>query len=212
MAPFLLVCGWRAWPRPTVRRGLAVGAALFAALVLPFVVWGPADFFDDIYRFNAGLSRDSYPLGGTPGFGFAMLAAVLRWAPDPAAYYDLTPYLLLTALPLTALLLARLLHRPTVAQAMLAAFLVSFWVFFFSRVFNNNYFGVLAFLLQMGALAAAEETLLPAAAPAPPALAELDDLLARMQTPKARQGMVDAFNATPARLGKAAVAAAKKRG
>jgi hypothetical protein len=162
VAPFLLVCAWRTWPRPTLRRGLVLGALLFAALVLPFLVWGPADFVDDVYRFNAGLSRDSYPLGGTPGFGFAMLAAVLRWAPDRAAYYDLTPYLLLTALPLTALLLVRLARRPAVAQAMLAAFLVSFWVYFFSRVFNNNYFGVLAFLLQMGALAAAEQTLLPA--------------------------------------------------
>jgi antitoxin Phd len=42
--------------------------------------------------------------------------------------------------------------------------------------------------------------------------AEFDELLARMQTSTARQGMADAFNATPARLGRAAVAAAKKRG
>ncbi len=42
--------------------------------------------------------------------------------------------------------------------------------------------------------------------------AEFDELLARMQTPAARKGMADAFNASPARLGKAAVAAAKKRG
>ena len=42
--------------------------------------------------------------------------------------------------------------------------------------------------------------------------AEFDDLLARLQTPGARKGMADAFSATPDRLGKAAVAAAKKRG
>lgn len=41
--------------------------------------------------------------------------------------------------------------------------------------------------------------------------AEFDERLARMQTPRARKGMADAFAATPARLGKAAVAAAKKR-
>jgi|SRR5580693_473005 antitoxin Phd len=41
---------------------------------------------------------------------------------------------------------------------------------------------------------------------------EFDGLLARMQTPAARKAMGDAFNATPARLGRAAVAAAKKRG
>lgn len=42
--------------------------------------------------------------------------------------------------------------------------------------------------------------------------AEFDESLARMQTPRARKGMAEAFAATPARLGKAAVAAAKKRG
>jgi antitoxin Phd len=42
--------------------------------------------------------------------------------------------------------------------------------------------------------------------------AEFDELLARMQTPRARKGMANAFAATPARLGKAAVTAAKKRG
>lgn len=41
---------------------------------------------------------------------------------------------------------------------------------------------------------------------------EFDALLARMQTPKARKGMKKAFEATPVRMGEAAVAAARKRG
>ena len=41
---------------------------------------------------------------------------------------------------------------------------------------------------------------------------EFDELLARMQTPKARAGMKAAFNASPKELGKAAVAAARPRG
>lgn len=40
---------------------------------------------------------------------------------------------------------------------------------------------------------------------------EFDGLLARMQTPAARAGMDSAFNATPKELGKAALAAARKR-
>lgn len=42
--------------------------------------------------------------------------------------------------------------------------------------------------------------------------AEFDALLARMQTPRARAGMKAAFAASPRELGKAAVAAARKRG
>jgi prevent-host-death family protein len=41
---------------------------------------------------------------------------------------------------------------------------------------------------------------------------EFDRLLARMQTPAARAGMNAAFHATPKELGKAAAAAARKRG
>ena len=41
---------------------------------------------------------------------------------------------------------------------------------------------------------------------------EFDALLARMQTPEARRGMKVAFEASPKRLGKAAVAAARTRG
>lgn len=41
--------------------------------------------------------------------------------------------------------------------------------------------------------------------------AEFDGLLARMQSPKARKGAEDAFNASPAQLGRAAVKAARAR-
>jgi antitoxin Phd len=41
---------------------------------------------------------------------------------------------------------------------------------------------------------------------------EFDALLAKMQTPEARRGMKAAFDATPARMGEAAVKAARKRG
>ena len=59
------------------------------------------------------------------------------------------------------------------------------------------------------------EALVKASAPQLDELdAQFDDLLARMQTPKARKGMMDAFNASPAALGNAAVKAktsAKKK-
>ena len=40
--------------------------------------------------------------------------------------------------------------------------------------------------------------------------AEFDDLLDRMQTPKAKKGMESAFHASPAKLGRAAIRAARK--
>ncbi len=41
--------------------------------------------------------------------------------------------------------------------------------------------------------------------------AQFDGLLARMQSPRARRGMAAAFDASPARLGRAAVKAAARR-
>lgn len=41
--------------------------------------------------------------------------------------------------------------------------------------------------------------------------AQFDGLLARMQSPRARKGMAAAFDASPARLGRAAVKAAARR-
>jgi prevent-host-death family protein len=41
---------------------------------------------------------------------------------------------------------------------------------------------------------------------------EFDELLARMQTPRARSAMKRAYKSSPGRLGKAAVSAARKRG
>jgi prevent-host-death family protein len=41
---------------------------------------------------------------------------------------------------------------------------------------------------------------------------EFDELLARMQTPRARSAMKRAYEASPAQLGKTAVSAARKRG
>lgn len=41
---------------------------------------------------------------------------------------------------------------------------------------------------------------------------EFDSLLARMQTPRAHKGMKRAFDSTPGELGKAAIAASRRRG
>jgi antitoxin Phd len=52
----------------------------------------------------------------------------------------------------------------------------------------------------------------PAESPLDRLSADFDALLARMQTPRARSGMKAAFGASSRELGRAAVAAARKRG
>lgn len=64
---------------------------------------------------------------------------------------------------------------------------------------------VLLSMEEYGALSGATQTRLDALN------GEFDASLARLQTPKARAGMKAAFGASPGQLGKAAVAAARKR-
>ena len=78
-APFLLahlagVGGWRdmvAAPRRWLVP-LAVVAGAFLVVVLPVAALDFRAFWGDIVVYNVGLpGGDNYPLGGTPGFGFA---------------------------------------------------------------------------------------------------------------------------------------------
>lgn len=65
---------------------------------------------------------------------------------------------------------------------------------------------VLVSVDEFNALARATENRLNALS------SQFDALLSRMQTPKARAGMKAAFDASPEQLGRAALAAARKRG
>jgi hypothetical protein len=159
VAPFLIVYAWRHWPRRELARGLAWGAGWFALLVLPFVLWSPRDFVADVFLFNAGLTAQPYPLGGTPGFGFAMLAAALGWTEDRMQYLPLLPWVLATAGVLCVLLLFKLSRVPRRESVFLYSLVVTAWVFFFSRVFHTNYFGFLTFLAIMGVLLAVDRAL-----------------------------------------------------
>lgn len=152
-APFFLVYAAVAAPRRAFVRALAAGGGAAAALLAPFLLWSPGDFVADTLLFNAGLTAAPYPLGGTPGYGFAMLPALWGWVEDRFAYFPLFPFVLLAAGPLYWVLLRRLGRRPEAGKVLTYAFVCSFAVFFFSRVFHTNYLGYLGFLLGMGCLA-----------------------------------------------------------
>ncbi|HSD65589.1 MAG TPA: glycosyltransferase family 87 protein, partial [Vicinamibacteria bacterium] len=114
-APFLLVAvsgarsfrdlgGAPAWRR--VLPSLAAAGAVFLAVVLPVAALDFRAFWGDIVVYNVGLpGGDNYPLGGTPGFGFANF---LIYAGRVASLKDYFPfsvfYLLLVPL---GVLLAR---------------------------------------------------------------------------------------------------------
>jgi hypothetical protein len=161
-APFLLVAlsGARtfrdlsraaAWRR--LLPPLAAAAAVFLAVVVPIAALDLRAFWGDIFVYNVGLpGGDNYPLGGTPGFGFANF---LIYFGRVASLRDYFPFSVFYALlvPLALLLLRAQLRdgEPEWALATGSAALLA--SLYFSRVVHPNYLVPAAVLLPVAVLA-----------------------------------------------------------
>jgi hypothetical protein len=161
-APFLLLAlsGAASFPELVRRetwerlaRPLLAAALVFGAVVLPVAALDFRAFYGDIVAYNVGLpGADNYPLGGTPGFGFAnfliyfgRVASLRDYVPFGAFYLLLVPLGLLLA------------HRQVRARAPEAALVLGTVALlaslYFSRVVHPNYLISAAVLLPVGLLA-----------------------------------------------------------
>jgi len=173
-APFLLahLSGARTlrelFARPALARmvrPLAAAALVMAAVVVPVAALDPRAFRADIIAYNMGLpGGDSYPLGGTPGFGFANFLIVGRAV---SSLRDPFPFGIFYALlvPLCVLLLRLVLREGTLAAALAAGSAALLASLYFTRVVHANYLVLVAVLLPlaflMGQRAAAEVAVAP---------------------------------------------------
>ena len=148
-----------------IARPLAAAGLVMTAVVVPVAALDPRAFRADIIAYNMGLpGGDSYPLGGTPGFGFANFLIVGRAVsslrdPFPFGIF----YLLLV--PLCLLLLRLVLREGTLAAALAAGSAALLASLYFSRVVHPNYLVLAAVLLPlaflMGHRAATEVAVAP---------------------------------------------------
>lgn len=160
-APFLLIYlsgadSWRALLRPAVlRRLLAAGltsAGVALAIVLPIALRDGAAFVADIFRYQVGLpGEDQYPIGGTPGLGFANFLVYTGTVHSLGDPFPFSRFYLLLA-PLGLWLLHRLLARPSVASAMVAGSLALLASLYLSRIVNPNYVLLAALCLPLAVL------------------------------------------------------------
>jgi hypothetical protein len=173
-APFLLahLSGARSlrelFARPALSRmarPVAAAALVMVAVVAPVAALDPRAFRADIIAYNMGLpGGDSYPLGGTPGFGFANFLIVGRAV---ASLRDSFPFGIFYVLlvPLCLLLLRLVLREGTLAAALAAGSAALLASLYFTRVVHANYLVLAAVLLPlaflMGHRAAAEVTVAP---------------------------------------------------
>jgi hypothetical protein len=162
-APFLLVhlASIRAFgdlrapePRARLARVALVCVGVAAVVVVPVAALDTRAFWADIVVYNLGLpGGQNYPLGGTPGFGFANL---LIYAGRVSSLRDDVPLGLswLVLVPLALLLLRRQIRYGTAAGALVAGGAMLVASLYFSRVVHANYLILAAVLLPAAALTA----------------------------------------------------------
>ncbi len=161
-APFLLVAlsgarGWRQLLRPATWRRLgkplAATAVVFLAVVLPLAAVDFESFWGDIVVYNVGLpGADNYPLGGTPGFGFANFLIYFGQVTSLSDHVSFSVFYAFL-IPLGLLLLHRQMREGGAETALVTGSVALVGAVYFSRVVHPNYLLPAAVLLPVGVLA-----------------------------------------------------------
>ncbi|MFI5007881.1 MAG: glycosyltransferase 87 family protein [Solirubrobacterales bacterium] len=138
------------WER--LLRSTLVAVAVFVVVVLPVAALDFHAFYGDIVAYNVGLpGADNYPLGGTPGFGFANFLIYFGRVASLRDYFPFGVFYVLL-IPLGLLLAHRQIREGTPAAALLTgtgALLASLYL---SRVVHPNYLVPAAILLPLALL------------------------------------------------------------
>jgi hypothetical protein len=161
-APFLLVAlsgarGWRELVAPATWRRLgkplAAAAVVFFVVVLPLAAVDFEAFWGDIVVYNVGLpGGDSYPLGGTPGFGFANFLIYFGQVTSLSDHVSSSAFYAFL-IPLGLLLLHRQMREGGAETALVTGSVALVAAIYFSRVVHPNYLLPAAVLLPVGVLA-----------------------------------------------------------
>jgi hypothetical protein len=103
-------------------------------LILPFLIWDVHSFTEDIFNWD-----EAYPLGGTPGFGFANL--MLYTGYSKSDYFPFKYLQLILGLPLLYFLIKRQLKNNTINLMLVNYGFLSLTLLYFSRFLHDNYIG-----------------------------------------------------------------------
>jgi uncharacterized membrane protein len=119
-------------------------AAVFLAIVSPFVLWNPKAFLDSTILYLSGNVAHSYPVSG---YGFGMILNQMGIIKDVHAYFPFWILQILIGLPIMAGFILWQKRGNTISRLIISytIFLFVFW--YFSRYFNNSHLGYLSMVL-----------------------------------------------------------------
>lgn len=142
---------WRTLPK--IMRTLLVrgwpALAVFLLLVGPYVLWNPAAFYDDVWRWSNGQGETGYQIWG---WGASNFVLALGWV---SGRFEQWPFLIfeaILALPLLLWFLWRQWRSNTLSMACWHYAIFLFAFFYGSRFLNENYLGFILAFLVVGVL------------------------------------------------------------
>jgi hypothetical protein len=146
-------------------RWLALYGAIVGGVVLPFFLWSPKDFYQDLFAALQGVGPYPYAIVSSGALGFASVVLSLGMAASPAAYFPFwifqVPATLAVAVPSI-----RGLLRERSLSSMGGAFVMILGTYlYFNRCSDAAWFGA---LLSLGVLAwGYDRAAAPAESPSP---------------------------------------------
>ena len=138
-----------------VQKPFLIWASLTALIIAPWFLLNPNAFADDTVSYLNGTSAVSYPISG---FSFGMLLVSLGVLLPNMAQFPFGVLQIAIGLPMTFWLLRRQWHAPNLPAAIAGFAILLFIAQFFSRIFNDNYLGLIIAIMAVAALMDAEMT------------------------------------------------------
>ncbi len=138
-----------------VQKPFLIWAGLTALIIAPWFLMNPGAFIDDTVSYLNGTSAISYPISG---FSFGMLLISLGLLSSNMAQFPFGVVQIAVGLPVAYGLLRRQWRQPRLPEAVAGFTLLLFIAQFFSRIFNDNYLGLIIALMAVAALLDAETT------------------------------------------------------
>jgi uncharacterized membrane protein len=149
-----------------VLKPFVIWAGLTALIIAPWFLMNPNAFLDDTVSYLNGTSVVSYPISG---FSFGTLLVTLGLLPSTMAQFPFGVLQIAIGLPVLFGLLRRQWRHLDLPGAIAGFAIVLFITQFFSRIFNDNYLGLIIAIMAVAALM--EAGLLDRAETRPPAAA-----------------------------------------
>jgi hypothetical protein len=113
-------------------------ALVVAAFLIPFLIWNPQAFLDDVWRYLSGGTATAYPLAGV---GFGAAAVQMGLVDQNTDAFPLWLFQLGLGIPVLVVLLWAQWRTHSLRWIWLSYGLLTGVIGFFSRVFYPNYLG-----------------------------------------------------------------------